>query len=123
MKAKDVSKKINSAMNEAKPQCKLKPGQGASSFTLMNAAATCLRDAGLDDQARKLIFAIMKTDQDFVNTRNLIKKYVDLVQSRRNKMDPLDIKYVANCKECGSPVLTISKVGADPELVFTCKCF
>ena len=79
MRAKDVSEKINSIMNEEKPQCKLKPGQGASSFTMMNAAAACLRDAGLDDQARKLIFAIMKTDQDFVNTRNLIKKYVDLV--------------------------------------------
>ena len=79
VKAKDVSKKISTIMSEEKPKCKLKPGQGASSFTLMNAAATCLRDAGLDDQARKLIFAIMKTDQDFVNTRNLIKKYVDLV--------------------------------------------
>ena len=38
-------------------------------------------------------------------------------------MDPLDINYVANCKECGRPVLTISKGGSDPELVFTCKCF
>ena len=79
VKAKDVSKKISSVMNEAKPQLKIKPGQGASSFTLMNAAAACLRDAGLDDQARKLIFAIMKTDQDFVNTRNIIKQYVELV--------------------------------------------
>ena len=79
VRAKDVSKKISTIMSEEKPKCKLKPGQGASSFTMMNAAATCLRDAGLDDQARKLIFAIMKTDQDYANTKNIIKQYVDLV--------------------------------------------
>ena len=77
MKAKDVSKKISSVMNEAKPQLKLKPGQGASSFTLMNAAVDCLRAAGMDSQADKLVGEVMRSGQDYTNTKNIIRGFVE----------------------------------------------